>query len=362
MFFSVSKHRDDRFPNYTEMQGWIINHDHGWTQHPDVLCKGYRYDDLDHGNFCRIRSGDVISIEHDLERSFPLWWNLETKTLTNCVGAGQKLWADQSVSLADDTIRTETKDIIGPIDTSPLTSDQAVSLLEQKFLEKFSALKTETLPLKFFVSGGIDTACLRNYLLLSGIQFDMVNYEHFDYNHFTNNFVPALKATHWGYKQIHHWKDPCMLLTGGCGDEYMFRGPLIIAKWAAWHQIDVIQLINKHGGYHSKYFLEEKNRKIFQTELDRQETLRHQYPTKIDLMRHLIDMNLNDHQHWHICNTLTWTPFRDIELFKIMMRLDQDSLINQWTNAEINRKLISRDCLKHVSTYKNYNWRENLLI
>lgn len=361
MFFSISKQPDHRFPCQTDMGSWIVNHDNGWIQTAGSLRKGYFYQTISHGNFCEIKtSGDRIVIGHDHERSYPLWWNQETLTLTNCFETGQKLWTDDRVQLTDDGIVIEKTDIIGPIDESPLTSDQAVALLDKRFADKFRALKTEPLPLKIFVTGGIDTACLYSYLLVGQIKFDLITYEYFDYDHFTNNFASTLRETHWAYKQMHHWNNPCILLTGACGDEYMFRGPAIIAKWAAWHQIDIISLIEKHGGYHSAYFLKVKNRKIFQTELDQQDALRHCYPTKTALMRHLIDINLNDHQHWHLGHTLTWTPFMDIELFKIMMRLDQDSLINQWTNAEINRKLISRDCLQFISTYKNHHPRHKL--
>lgn len=363
MFFSISKKADPRFPCALNMGNWIVSHDNGWTKTPTSLRKGYFYQTCLHGNFCEIQtSGDRIIIDHDHERSYPLWWNDKTSTLTNCYQTGQKLWADDKVQMTDDGIVIEKTDVIGTVDASPLTSEQAVALLHERFLNKFHALKTETLPLKIFVSGGLDTACIRSYLVHSEIEFDLITYEHFDYDHFTNNFASTLRETHWAYNQIHHWQDQCMLLTGGCGDEYMFRGPLIIAKWAAWHQIDLIRLIEKNGGYHSKYFLKEKNQKIFQTELDQQEILRLNFPTKIDLMRHLIDINVNDHQHWHLGNTLTWTPFKDIELFKIMMRLDQDSLIKQWTNAEISRKLISSDCLRSVSTFKNHCGRQNLIV
>lgn len=363
MFFSISKKPDQRFPCTSSMGAWIVSHDNGWAKTPTSMRKGYFYQTILHGNFCEIEmSGDSIAIRHDRERSYPLWWNDETLTLTNCYETGQRLWTDDKVQLTRDGIEIEKTDIIGCIDDSLLTADQAAELLDKRFVDKFRALKSETLPLKIFVSGGIDTACILSYLLRSEIQFDLISYEHFDYDHFTNNFASTLKQTHWGYKQIHHWNEPCMLLTGGCGDEYMFRGPLTIAKWAAWHQIDLVPLFEKQDGYHNRYFLKQQNRKIFQTELDQQEILRHHYPTKLDLMKHLIDVNLNDHQHWHLGHTMTWTAFKDIELFKIMMRLDQDSLINHWINADMNRKLISGECLKYVSTYKNHNTRQNLSI
>lgn len=361
MFFSISKQPDLRFPNSTVMGDWIVSHDNGWSLQGNVLSKGYRYDDIGHGNFCSIiNTIDQITIEHDIERSFPLWVDQENLILTNCVATGQRVWADDSVSLISGNIVFRKKDIIGTIDTTTLTQDQAVSQLHEKFNEKIKKLAEISLPLKLFVSGGIDTLCLYSYFKNANIMFEKIDYEHFEYDYFTNNFIGDLKNMYWAYNQIHHWRNPSLFATGGCGDEYMFRGPYTISIWAAWHDVDIVALLRKKKGYHTHYFLLPKNLTLFEKMHTNRQEIRETYTTQEQLMRYLIDINLNDHQHWHLGHTLTWTPFKDIELFKIMLRLDHDSLINHFITADITRRLIDPSHLSFLSLNKNFNTRQNL--
>ena len=73
---------------------------------------------------------------------------------------------------------------------------------------------------------------------------------------------------------------------------------------------------------------------------------------------------VNDFQHWHLGNTLTFTPLRDIEIFKTLLRLDTDTAIKQIVNSEISFELIARnnpDLLNYLSPKKNVgNVYENL--
>ena len=52
---------------------------------------------------------------------------------------------------------------------------------------------------------------------------------------------------------------------------------------------------------------------------------------------------VNDWQHWHLGNTLTWTPFRDLELFKLYMSLPYEQALGQIMNSAVSRVLIERN-------------------
>jgi hypothetical protein len=211
------------------------------------------------------------------------------------------------------------------------------------------------------VSGGVDTMYLYSIMRQAGIEFELVDYEHFDYDQFTNHFIKPLRTDYWAYRQIHHWRQPCILATGGCGDEYLFRGPNTVAIWAAWHGIDLVRtMIHQPKGYMVSYLMRDKNRKIFDHAWQNRQQILDDYPTREHLMRYLIDINLNDHQQWHLGHTLTWTPFKDIEIFKIMLRLDHDSLLRHWINAELNWSLIDDKYRTFVSDSKNELIRQNL--
>jgi hypothetical protein len=87
------------------------------------------------------------------------------------------------------------------------------------------------------------------------------------------------------------------------------------------------------------------------------------YPEKIDLIKQILNATVNDHQHWHLGNTTTWTPFKDIELTKLVLRLDPIDLLTQIIDAKINKNIIERlwsPGLQLISTTKNYKSRQHL--
>jgi hypothetical protein len=69
-------------------------------------------------------------------------------------------------------------------------------------------------------------------------------------------------------------------------------------------------------------------------------------------------INLNDWQHWHLGETLTYTPLRDIEIFKTIASLNKDDLIAQVMDSLIQKQLIEKNApelLLGLSTQKNSN-------
>ena len=61
------------------------------------------------------------------------------------------------------------------------------------------------------------------------------------------------------------------------------------------------------------------------------------------LLLNLMLSTYNDFQHWHLGNTLTWTPLRDPEIFKTVLSLDQESTIQQVMDGAITKALIKRN-------------------
>ena len=78
----------------------------------------------------------------------------------------------------------------------------------------------------------------------------------------------------------------------------------------------------------------------------------------------LLDQAANDHQHWHLGNTLTFTPMRDLAILKELLSMPFDVMRSQMLNSEISRLLIARnypEALDILSTQKNHeNYLENL--
>lgn len=366
MFFTLSFNKDTRLPNHTLINNWWFSYDDGWSNTKNRWFKGYYQPDCKHGNYVEINTvNSNISIIHDQYRSFPLWWDDSTTTLTNLLGQGKSIYADDLVLLTNDGIELTKQDIIGKIPQNTVSLDQVVEKIEKNLIDKVKDLADNYnyLPKKLFVSGGIDTLMLYSLIKQKNLPVDVVDYQHLDYDWFLNNNLENIKSQHWGYNQIHHWRQSTMLITGACGDEFLFRGPYTIALWAAWYNIEIEKFIKTSSGYHSNYFLKEKNISTFRKFYENRKQIQEQYPTKIDLFRQILNINANDHQHWHIGNTITWTPFKDLELTKIILQLSVEDLMQQILDAKVNKTIMERlypQSLCFLSKSKNYRSRENL--
>ena len=77
----------------------------------------------------------------------------------------------------------------------------------------------------------------------------------------------------------------------------------------------------------------------------------------------VMNRNSNDHQHWHIEETIHFTPFKDSRILSLITMSSKDQLVLQARDAHINRLLIEKldpDKLKKISAYKNHDSMENL--
>ena len=355
MFFTVSPLPDARLPHHDPIGAWWFSHDSGWTNNSTTWTKGYL------GNHLTLAwDNNRIDVEHDVTRCFPLWWDNSTQTLTNFLGTGIQIWADQQVSIVDGQLITKPVDVVGSISTDTVSLNQAVDAITANLLQKANGL---TQPSKLFVTGGIDTLTLLALVKNTKIPCEILDYEHFEYDKFTNQHITALKQQYWAYNQIHHWQQPTTLVSGAYGDEFLFRGPHNIALWAAWHDIDINRITKTAKGYHVGYFRKPENEIIFQSAFYRRSTIKSLYPTYTDLVRKIIDTNANDFQHCHLGNTITWTPFKDPALTKIVLQMSQQDLLEHIMDATVNRQIISRlypKALTLLSPTKNHNSRQFL--
>jgi hypothetical protein len=134
---------------------------------------------------------------------------------------------------------------------------------------------------------------------------------------------------HWGYRQIHHWQMPCVLASGAPGDEFMLRSPTTANQYLLSHGTSIPEQLTQHPDcLHRDYFSQYTD--LF---------LSQQAGTTAELCNTVV----NDWQHWHLGNTLTWTPFRDLELFKLFLALPYDQALGQIINSSVSRKLIERN-------------------
>jgi len=383
MFFKISKKIENNFPiNYT-VNNTVFNFDLGWQtfkfDNTMVFFKGYILDNnslkeslnsliknnnhsLD-GNFTAILCYDnKIVIAHDINRGYPLWY--DDKVITNLEIHKNNVWADKFVSI-DYDFNLELLDVnLKKRAYETLSYDAALKKIYDIISKKFEIfLSNNKNPLKIFLSGGVDTTTLYSFLKKFTTDFEIIDYE---YKKFTK-FYKANWHNHikkfWAYNQMHTWGDlPTSIITGGCGDEYLMRGPVTIDLMTKHYDIDMVKLLESNKEcYHYGYFIREKNIKVFESIVDQE--VEHTISNKDNVINHILNILQNDHQHWHIDETIFFTPFKDIELANTVLQLDKEDFIKQITDAQINKDLIAMndpDDLKIISKYKNTNMFENL--
>lgn len=328
-----------------------VNCDNGWMQTGTTFYKGY--DD----NYCRITvDAGGAGITHSLPRSFPIWH--QTGIVTNIDSTLTPAWTDDAISmdLSGNIINTKINtDLKVPIET--LTISQAQYLIQQRLDKKLTQLPDNV---KLFCSGGIDTLLL--YAMLAGQRsFELIVDEYYEQDTFTKTNQIALNKF-WGYTQIHHWTSPTWLATGSHGDEYFLRGPAVIAMLTAWHNIDFGKLLADNPDcYHYHHF--NKYTELWTNSWNNRHQLQNEYPTVELLNQQIMNILVNDYQHWHLGNTLTWTPYKDIEIARILLQCSINELIPQFLDGRLSKDLIinyNPAIIDYLSEYKNHNAQENL--
>jgi len=385
MFFSVTNTRDQRFPLSWKIDNFFVNTDAGWNHkkidHYEVIYKGYLdQQDLEKelgdlvsqilpshkGNFCAIvvdRSQQTFKILHDSLRSFPIW--LHNCGIENLQDNGEKIWADCTLNISCDfQVERQWHKILGQTNDLPvLPRSQVIANIDNMFLEKFDRfLSHNTKPIKVFLSGGVDTTLVFSYLQKLTNNYELVLKEHVDFDWFWAKNHATIKK-HWAYSQMHHWQEPCVLLSGAPGDEFSLRNPGMANMLLMTQRTDLLTVTDDPNFLHHDYFHLEKHVNLIRSQLS-DSKIKDKTVDRNTLHYSLCDMAANDHQHWHLGNTMTWTPLRDLDILKQYLCLSFEDQLGQITNSEISQELIAKnnpDLLNLFSQQKNTeNYLENL--
>jgi len=352
--------------------GAYFNSDLGWTTHTIanhiVYFKGYvlerkPIEDIieelvvdptprHKGNFVAIICNATNStITHNVCRCSPLQY-IDKECVTNLEKNLPGVWADQYVQISSDLTVTRIKGFdpfVASYDTLEYTDalNQIHEILNNSF-EIF--LSKNTRPLKVFLTGGIDSLTLYTYIKSFTNNFELVKC---NYHKFTEFYVKNIFAIrdHWGYINSHSWgEEPTALLTGGCGDEYFLRGPATLNAIARYHNFSVLDLMRSNPDcYHFEYYQRPKNAKLF-GELDIDTN------NKQVTIDWVLNTLANDHQHWHIDETLFFSPMQDITIPNIILNMPRQNIIDHVLDLRINKDLIEKinpDDLKYLASSKN---------
>jgi hypothetical protein len=359
MFFHIADQHQENYPCHWQLGSFCVSTDSGWQLKQvgtaQVLYKGYadraELTDLllgivlqttPHvlGNFCAMVLVDgTLSIQTDRYRSFPIY--IGDHSVNNLIPTSRTAWTDSMITIHSDLAVTENKfDVIGNIGSAISTVDQIDELLIDK-IQKF--LSHNQLPLRVFLSGGVDTLLLYSYVRRLGAKYEMTWNLHTDLDEFYLANSSDIKKN-WGYRQIHHWQTPCVLTSGTPGDEFMLRSPTTANQYLLSHGTSIPEQLQLHPNcLHRDYFSQYTD--LFNSQ---------HAGTAMELCNTVV----NDWQHWHLGNTLTWTPFRDLELFKLFLALPYEKALAQIMDSAVSRELIERNVpglTQVLSDQKNSN-------
>ena len=389
MFFSIAQKPQTNFSHFYHLGPFVISTDAGWKRHDadtySCIYKGYAdsgrlVDLLDQianqtepelfGSFCVIVYNNdtrALQIKTDRLRGFPLYFEqrVGATNLKPIVGLGLEpkismAWADSLLTVGNDLSIVEEKfNVIGALDDTPVGLEEIIEFVDQRLNEKAkNFVKFNTLPINVFLSGGVDTALVYSYLQKYTKEFELVKGNIFEYDRFWLQNSTDITDRYWGYKQIHHWLAPCVLTSGAPGDEFMLRSPTYADQYLKYYGVEITDLLKERTWLHTAYFNEPKHIKLFETQ-----TVNQQMPKK-QLQWNLCNNAVNDWQHWHVGNTLTWTPLRDLEIYKMFLRLEPEVAIGQVMDSQISLNLIERNCpglSSIISDQKNSgNYLKNL--
>lgn len=376
MFFSVSDHCDDRFVEHRTLGPFVVSTDAGWqhVRHQDIeiIWKGYadRFNLSDNlekvsgqeqfatGNYCLLcfdPGTQKLKVLTDPWRSFPIY--LDTNKVSNLLPTDRPVHTNTQITIAADFQINETKIAIS---NTRINRGNAATVadVDQILRDKIIAfLNHHRGPIKVFLSGGVDSLLVFSYLKNLKADYQIVWGNHLDFDDFwLKNHWDLQK--NWAYRQIHHWTEPCVLSSGAPGDEFMLRSPATANLFLSGYGTSIPEQLEYHPTcLHAAYFLLPKHQEIF-----RQQT-QHSV-SQAQLKFQLINNVLNDYQHWHLGNTLTYTPLRDLDVFLTMLGLDKETAIAQVMDSRVSRELIENNVpglTQVISDQKNtQNYMSNL--
>jgi len=358
MFFNLTTNKTKNFTLHFDLpNGLILNTDEGWESFDiddcTIILKGYSnlYDlrtlatyltDCKRtsikGNFCAfVCKDDKVTILHDKDRGFPIW--VGDKTVTNLFARNEEpVWEDCSITIDKEMHVTRQWE-------APYVYKKKESLTDTQVIDKIDSVLSETFenflaqnktPLKIFLTGGIDTLLAWTYLDSFTKNYEIVDYEYMKYTYFYS-MNQKLLETHQPYKQVHLWNDPTVLITGMCGDEYFMRGPHTSAQCLKYHGYNLLESL-KESDY-MYYFFNRKN--CTAGILNGIDAVKPDQSIE-DVYTDIFNRNKNDHQHWHIDNTITFTPFKDTSIMEIILRGRAELLLDNARDAAIEKMLIEK--------------------
>lgn len=343
MFFNIGNTVNKNFPINHKHLDLYINLDNGWSFNGVEFYKGIE------GNQCYIRLTDGgIILDTVTRRTFPVYY--DDRNVSNLFEYQNEYCSNAELLLLDNKLTIKSINYQNTFRDLNLDDNQLFDYLYEYVDSKIKKFDTEV-PINLFPTGGVDIALLISFILKNKKRYNLLTAEHKDMDYFVCHCRAEI-GKNWAYRDIHHWKEYSVLLSGTHGDEMMIRYPQHAYMISKYHGENIIEeLKNKKDLYHSHYYLRKKQNHLYE-EADNLSLDYH------GIKNFILGRNSFDFQHWHLGNTITWTPLNDLEICNIMLNFSYKNLKGQLLDASITKKLIERNNPNHlnlISPQKNVN-------
>jgi hypothetical protein len=200
--------------------------------------------------------------------------------------------------------------------------------------------------LNIWCTGGLDSVLLLAICEKANVPYNLYAHKSSFSSHveYESNLTKHVKREFPNYSFLSLFVNKTVLATGYGGDNYFCRHPVQINMLANSLGSTALEIVKP---YHYSYPYLHKHK--FQDIVN-------PYTTEEELKKKLLHQIQIWHSVWHIDNTITFTPYHDVDLFKMVLTLPLHELIDASLDGTIQKKAIEKcnpELLSLVDEQKN---------
>lgn len=327
--------------------------DQGWTNVGDIWYKGHSTectisehinDIVDGykpaGNWCAIQNEQIF---HPVLRGFPVFTFENNLTTLKIPGYEPVIYDSPPAPKVTDN------DILSVEEVSYQIGNILLENIENFY--RYSNPKNVNL----YVSPGLDTITCWSILDHVTTDYDLRIYfsgEDKFTPEYTHDIMKSLMRTRWGPNQVTYKKEPSWTITGFFAETYTYRDIAAATGYMKFlGKQSLTELVTPDDYYYG--FLDRPNlTNVYNRLKDGIDV-----STTEKLRDYLWSTIWYENQIWHLDNNMFFSPFADLRIPEIALRLSIEDLLKFSVNGTIQRHIIERfapDKLALLSKYKNY--------
>jgi hypothetical protein len=289
--------------------------DKGWSQHNSAWYKGYSTE-------CNLSE----NIDNILNGYKPkgIW----------CVISDHKVYQPELCNFSDNGFTnlyatTIVKDFL-ELNNSTNSMDTVVDNITTMLVESCQGYtKYNSEILNVWCTGGLDSVLLLAICEKADIPYNLYAHKSSYARHveYESNLTKHVKREFPNYTFLSLFANKTVLATGYSGDNYFCRHPIQINLLANSLGKNVFDVAKPHH-YVYPYLRRQKLDSI------------RSHMTEEEIKKKLLYQIQNWHSVWHVDNTITFTPYHNVDLFKMVLTLPIHDLIDSSLDGTIQKKII----------------------